>query len=102
MDANLFKFQTYDVIGGSINTGVSNLAIDFSNVTAALYVKINNDTSSKDLTIRLKIGTMSGFGNAITIKGGEELILSGIPIKAIDQSNASGTTIAFRYLLAGD
>lgn len=98
---DLFKFQEYKVTAGNISNSVSDSGVSFGSVKTALYIKINNDTSSKDMTIRLKIGSNKSFGDSITIKGATELILSEMPITAIDQSNASGSVIAFRYLIAG-
>jgi hypothetical protein len=100
---DLFKFQDYEVIAGNLADGASNTAIDFGDVTTALYVKLNNDNGAAlDMTFRIKIGSMSAFGDSITLKAGEELILTEIPIAAIDVSNDSGDTIAYRILIAGN
>ena len=90
------KSNDYSPIEGTINTGLTDQAVDFAGLQIVTSAEIINDDATKDFTVKL-----NGQAKAFTVAAGESKTIDEYVIESMTLSNTSGSNIAYRILLWG-
>lgn len=96
-NAKTYHSKLYNSIEGSLANATINSLVAHANVNEIFWAAIKNDSDADDFTVRIN----DVANDVMTVKAGEELVISEIIITSIYLSNSSGSSIDYRIKVFG-